>query len=182
MSSPVVVGAPNTYYAHLHRWLSHHIEATGASVARQIAENDRDFTVYTCARGERLAELPAQLDNVIEVLLESENLRRPELPPVIYLRGREASVDLRAYLRALAEPSALGGAQVNAFSAWLEGEFFDAFYCAAAHERLKESHCGLSLFVPAHVEEARRYGYLDFYRASSLPALWKVLVGDARPD
>ncbi len=182
MSSPINVGAPNTYYSSLHQWLANHTDATGESIARKIAEEDSDFMIYSCARGNKLNELAKQLNRAIQPFLEKKNLRTPDLPRVIYSGGGESVVDLRAYLQVLAESNETASTQVTAFRKWLDSEFFTSIFFKSAHRHLKESHCGLSLFVPSHSEDIQRYGYLDLYKDSKLSALWDALAANTHSN
>ncbi len=176
MSSPINVGAPNTYYSSLQRWLSNHTDATGEAIARKIAEEDRDFMIYTCARGEKFDELTIQLNRAIQPFLEKKNLRTPKLPRVIYSGGNESVVDLCAYLKVLSESNENAGAIGAAFCKWLDSDFFINIHFKSSYRRLRESYCGLSIFVPSHSEDIERYGYLDLYKDSKLALLWKKLV------
>jgi hypothetical protein len=176
MSSPVPVGAPNTYYAALHRWLGEGPEASGAEVAARIAAADRDYTVYTCARGEKLAELPARLDAAIALLLEKDALvAGPELP-AIHPVG-EPIVDAAAYLRGLAAANGAGEAEVAAFFAWVRSDLFTApAPWRPARARAGRDLCGLGIFAPRSAREARRYAHLDLLRESRLAELWKKVT------
>jgi hypothetical protein len=181
MSSPVVVGAPNTYYVRLHQWLAEHPEATGAAVAGMIAREDRDFTLYTCARGKELDALAAKLDHVIQPFLAAPRLTPPDLPPVIFSEGNEPIVDLCVYLRRLASENDIGLAQTGEFRQWLEQTLLTGRYVKGGSDAT-QSLCGLSLFVPAEPGLVTRYAYLDLYRDTRLQTLWELLMGDAIAD
>lgn len=182
MSSPMVVGAPNTYYTALHQWLDPHPEAKGDAVARRIAQEDRDFELYTCVRGECLAEMGPRLDRVLRPFLQAETLRAPKLPPVIFSEGNESIVDLCVYLNALARENEIGLTQTEAFYGWLERTLLTDRYVRDGRSDAVKSLCGFSLFVPAEPEAVDRYAYLDLYGDTALQALWQRLYGDGFAD
>ncbi|HVY61362.1 MAG TPA: hypothetical protein VHF22_06895 [Planctomycetota bacterium] len=179
MSSPVPVGAPNTYYTALHKWLGEHPQATGDQIADEIATEDQDYTIYTCARGSKLAELPAKLDAAIAPFLGKKALATPERPPVIHPVG-EPIVDLRTYLDRLASANGGEAKPVEALEAWAKKDLFTMVRFRNPRSRAAKQLCGLSIFAAGTPEEARRYEKLELYSASKLPQLWKKLLADAK--
>ncbi|MBT3378252.1 MAG: hypothetical protein HN742_38370 [Lentisphaerae bacterium] len=176
MSSPINVGAPNTYRTRLNGWLAAHPDATGDGIARKIAAEDRDFAVYTCARGDRLAELAPRLDQAIKPLLDGKELSPPTLPPVIYSSGRERAVDFRALLHSLAKANSGETARIAQLHEWVGKELLTSVNFNPRQRDLSATHCGLSVFVPSQAADLDRYAQLDLYRETDLPALWKRLM------
>lgn len=179
MSSPIPVGAPNTYYTALHRWLAENPEATGGEVAARIAAEDDHYTIYTCLRSPALADLPARLDRAIAPLLDPKTRAAANVP-----RGRpihpvgEPIVDAKAFLERLSKAS--GGAgerEIAEFFRWTREELFTAVtFHERAGTRARQQLCGLSIYAPATEAERARYAALDLYGASRLDDLWKKLL------
>lgn len=176
MFSPLSVGAPNTYYTALGKWLASHPDATGADVASRIAADDKDYAVYACLRTEKLAELPKRLDALVAPFVEAEGVQAPTLPPVIYDVG-EPIVDARTYFEAVAAVNTnVGSKEVAAFFKWTRDELLTEVRFRHPRERLAKELCGVSLYAPATANEAGRYAELDLMKESKLPALWKRLA------
>jgi len=181
MSSPVPVGAPNTYYTAVHRWLAENPEATGDRIAAKIAAEDDHYTIYTCLRTSALDELPKRLDAAIAPFLKPKELKPAARQRVIHPVG-EPIVDARAYLEALAAANELDAAPVAAFFRWVEKDLFTLVKLHEQKGRSARTLCGLSIYAPRTSAEAGRYRKLDIYSGTRLPALWeKVLAGAAEP-
>jgi hypothetical protein len=161
MSSPVSVGAPNTYYTKLHEWLPKHPDATGAEVASKIADWDEDYTIYTCLRSSKLEELPNRVDGMLKPLLETEGLKGGRRQRVIYADG-EPIVDARAYFDGLAQAnsSARAASAVASFFDWTRKELFTYVRPKNADDPAASALCGLSVFAPSTPREAKRYEFL----------------------
>ncbi len=181
MSSPIPVGAPNTYYAHLGKWLAEHPDATGADAAKKIAETDDHYTIYTCLETKKLDELPKRLDAMLAPFLEQPNLVAPGKQEVIHPVG-EPIVDAKTYFEAVASVnSGTGAREVKDFFEWTRAGLFEQVRFHEGQESLGERLCGLSVFAPRNHAEAVRYEALDLYKESKLPQLWKQLARRRAP-
>jgi hypothetical protein len=179
MSSPIPVGAPNTYYAAFHRWLAENPKATGDALAERIATFDEHFTIYTCLRTKALDELPERLDKAIAPFLVREKLVPAGRLPVIHPAG-EPIVDARAFLERLAQANEVDAAPVADFFKWVEKDLFTFVRLHKRAGRSARTLCGLSIYAPSTEAEARRYKHLDLYSGARLAELWqKVLAGAA---
>jgi hypothetical protein len=176
LASPLNVGAPNTYYTALHRWLGTHPEATGDQLATLIAAEDKDYTTYACVRGPRLSDLPKQLDAVLIPFAKLPALAAPEAPPAAYTCDDESTRDALACLDRLADANRAGADEVAAFRKWVRQELLaGVWYSKSATEQARRLCAGTALFLPADVGEAERYQGLDLYRQSTLGAFWRKL-------
>jgi len=181
MSSPVNVGSPNSYYGTVHKWLGVTPEATGDEVAAKIAEADRDFTVYSCVRAAKLEELPKRLNQMLAPFVSRPDLTRFPVAAGIYKESGEELRDAKTFFERLADSNQAGATEVAAFIKWTDEELCTHVWRQKKAPAAARSLCGLSLFVPDSAAEARRYSGLDFYRDSSLPALWEKWVKSASP-
>ena len=176
LCSPVSVGAPNSYYTALGRWLPDHPDATGREVAREIASEDRDYTVYTCVHGDRLDQLPRRLDEALKPLLNAPQLNpiaAADLPRAIYTSDDESTRDERTYFDQLTARDNAATQSLMDFHTWLYNSVIsNVWYQKDAPLSRQREVQGLSLFVPSDAAEARRYRDMELYKDSSLGALW----------
>jgi hypothetical protein len=166
MGSPVNVGAPNTYYTPLHRWLERHPAATGDAVAAKIAEFDKDYTIYGCVRASELEDLPQRLDAAIAPMLRKPDLVAPRGVPIIFTSGR--TVDAGEYLTQLAKVNGVGRVEVASFLDWMRDELLIRAWYA---DRAKADLIGFSLYPPPAGDDAAN-AELDLFKKSRLAALW----------
>lgn len=166
MSSPVIVGAPNTYYSKTHEWLGTRPDCSGEELAEKIMQEDQHFAVYTCLRSLELEKLPSAIDELLSQFFKKKSLVQPDRFPFIY-GNREKLVDLNAYFQALAQKNSVEEHSCRQFGAWLSQRLF-----TRVTQRKNLGLCGLSLYVPQTSRARGRYGWLDLYRQSQLAHLW----------
>jgi hypothetical protein len=171
MSSPVPVGAPNTYYTALHKWLGENPELKGSEIADKIMKEDEHYTIYTCLDTAKLDELPKKLDAALEPFLAKKELKSPALPRVIHPVG-EPIVDAKTYFEALAKENELDEKSVESFFEWAKKELFTA---VKFHGGRELPLCGLSIFAPQTTRDRASYERLDIYKSSKLMELWQKL-------
>jgi hypothetical protein len=178
LASPLRIGAPNTYYTEFHQFLEKNPEATGDRLAELIARQDQHYFVYACARGERLAELPAKLNAMLKPWLDKASPIAPVRPAAIYQGkvGKGPTIDAAAGLRALAAANAAGAPEVEAFLKWVETGLLTSTWKSANADADMKKLCGLSLYWPADAKEAAACTDLDIYKDSKLGDLWKELL------
>jgi hypothetical protein len=174
MSSPIPVGAPNTYYEAIHKWLPEHPNATGAEIASKIADEDEHWSSYTCLRTSKLDELPKRVDAMLKPFLEMETIKRGRKQRVIHPVG-EPIVDAKAYFEGIANAnsSTRALAEVRTFFEWTKKELFTYVRVRNEDDPRASALCGLSVFAATTPKEAKRYAFLDLYKESQLPAFWK---------
>ncbi len=174
MASPIPVGAPNTYYEAIHKWLPEHPNATGAEIADKIADEDDHWTNYTCLKTSKLDELPKRLDAMLKPFLEMETIKRGKKLRVIHPAG-EPIVDAKAYFEGVANAnsSSRALAEVTTFFEWTKKELFTYVRAKDEDNVRATSLCGLSVYAASTPKEAKRYEYLDLYKQTQLPAFWK---------
>lgn len=172
MSSPVPVGAPNTYYEAFHRFLSATPETTGDKLAEKIAAEDEHYTIYTCLRTEKLEELPKRIDAAIKPLVAKARLEPAGKLRAIQPVG-EPIVDAKTCLERLAANNSVDAQPIAAFFEWTRKDLFTMVRFQARSERMAGQLCGLSIFAPRNADEAARYAKLDLLKETKLPALWK---------
>jgi hypothetical protein len=172
MSSPVNVGAPNTYYTALHKWLGENPNATGSEVAAKISAEDRDYAIYTCLRTSKLAELPGKLNAAIEPLLKVKTLIAPSHRQVIYSASEEVTYDARRQLEQLAVTNKIKTSSLLSFFKWTREDLFTNVWFRSGQE--DSEYSGLSVFQPQAEADLLRHDNLELYKESKLSDLWKL--------
>lgn len=177
MTSPMRVGAPNTYYRDTLKWLAEHRKADGSSLARQIMSSDDHFHLYTCVDGDALGDLPARLDPVVGALLGNE-AAPPEPPiglPPCYQHEDERNYDLIAWLDAAFRTNHRSSGPVSKLKEWLRDELDVTVAVHPRRGRELKGLSGLSLVVPESAEGRGRYPGYPIYRECRLGELWDAM-------
>jgi hypothetical protein len=176
MSSPISVGAPNTYYTALHKWLAENPAATGDKIATKISQEDRDYTIYTCLRAEKLKELPQRLDTVLTPIIARAKIIMPDTIRVIYSDGGEAVVDAKTFLTEFSTANGVAASETAEFFQWAQNELFTLVQFNGDKEKLANTYCGLSMLIPMKPGEATFYSNLGLYQNSKLHSLWNKII------
>jgi hypothetical protein len=180
MASQTTVGAPNSYYAALFRWLADHPEATGAGIAETIAYEDSDYTSYVAVDGDRLPDLPARLAPVVDELTRGGTkrvARPPDVRPCYRCRIRrdETIYDLLHWLhRAYAANGLAPGssAALAGLDRFVRRELIVFHHKILAHAAEIPTWTGIGLLVPATPAAGRRRADTALYRDCPVPSLW----------
>jgi hypothetical protein len=176
MSSPLRIGAPNTYYTPVMRELALQPELGGRELCARIAASDQHYAVYSCADGSRLADIPAELRAASSPFVGRE-LRLPTHMPALYVSGDEQAVDAVTYFRELSRANrGLGAREVDRFAHFVEREVVRDVHHAPRTNRLWHGLSGASLFVPSTLAHADRYSDHECRSRSDLPALWSTVL------
>jgi len=176
MSSPVPVGAPNTYYTDVIKWLSGKPDATGDAIAKKIAEEDDHYSLYTCLKTEKLDELPKRLDKILNRFLEKNELTRVRVPIIFRPEPWETITDAKALFQEMAKKNGTGKSEVDDFLKWLSDEFFTMVRFHGRARRFSSRLCGVSIYHPLSSKDIKRYSNLYLYKDGKLPELWRKLV------
>jgi hypothetical protein len=183
LASQTRVGAPNTWYEPVLRWLAENPGAGGPSVAERILRTDYHFNSYVCVDGFGLAELPPRLDEVVAEVMRScrGTPRAPEEPALCFrswIRPDERVYDLLDWLGALYDANGMGPADslaLAAFRDWVESSLILSVRRHPRTAHLMERWTGLGLYVPELASARERYRGYPLYRDSRLAELWARL-------
>ncbi len=181
MASQMSVGAPNTYYEPVLRWLASRRQTAGAPLASQIMSHDRHFTSYVCVDGDALQELPRRLDPVVRGLLGDDERT---LEPVAGMRPcfrykTETYYDLLGWLESAYRENKRPTEPLTAFSEWVRDKLIVTVKSHSYRGRDGEGLCGLSLFVPESKHVRGAYLGYPIYRASTLEDSWNRMFPEA---
>jgi hypothetical protein len=154
MRSSYLVGAPNTYYTAFHKSLAEQPQASGETIAGKISAEDNDYTIYTCIRASRLAQLQEQFNRLIRAFLRKERLVAPLHPEVLHsFYDPEPVVYLKIYLDRFAAANNIGPAIVAEFFRWVQTELFAGVWFHGGREGIADRLRGLAIYAPRSFDE-----------------------------
>jgi hypothetical protein len=184
MGSQTVVGAPNRYYTAALEALSAEPEADGAQLARWIVDHETAnmFTTYTALSSERLEELPARLDALLQPLIDSGIGQAPSYHRVGDISFSqppdELFVDLVGVLTAWHLAAGIRPVEVKRFASWLDDELILHHRVSPRATGGASGWSGLSLLVAGR-KTLGGYAKYDIY-ADTLLDEW--LMRDQREE
>ncbi len=191
VASQLVVGAPNTYYTEVTRWLEKNPEATGAELAQKVMHTDQHFTNYVLVDGAKLAELPKQVDRVVKPLLKKgegdEGLTAPTgLKPCFggWGRGSETNFDAIKWFEAAYAQNGLEGRAarpLERFTEWLRDDLIIELRTHPRKTAETSELTGLSVWVPMNQRIRKRYQGYPLHADSKIRELWGVMYEGAGP-
>jgi cysteine peptidase C11 family protein len=176
MGSQVKVGAPNTYYEPVLRWLDRHPSSSGLALGRQVMRHDRHYRTYVCVDGRRIAELPDQLSRVADRLIgrSRRSLLFPRRPQPCFEYAGERNYDLLELLGAAFRRNRRSLEGFKTFDEWVRTELIRDITVHPSSRRADGGLCGLSVFAPSSGAQRRTYDSYPLHRASSMSSLWKA--------
>ena len=116
LASPLVVGAPNTYYTKTIASVSQDPNITGETLAGTIMREDEHYTLYTLIRNDELKRLPEKLMPVLKAFGHTSVLNRPESCSPLFEHEGEKFYDLKSYCHALSSANDnIAGKELDSF-------------------------------------------------------------------
>ena len=176
MASPLVVGAPNTYYTKMIASVAQDPNITGEVLAETIMREDEHYTVYTLISNEELRKLPGKLLPVLESFGRASALNRPESCSVIFEYENEKFYDLKSYFYALSSANNnIADKELDSFFDWCEGSLIINKAIRDPNSTVKPAYCGLSIYVPSGPDAGTRYSFLPLYQQTDLEHTLKLI-------
>jgi hypothetical protein len=171
MASPVIVDAPNTYYAKTLASVAQDPNVTIETLAETIMREDEHYTVYTLINNEQLRKLPKKLAPVLDSFEAASVFNRPgSCSPVFEFAG-EKFYDLKSHFQALsAANNNVASGELGDFFSWCENELIVS-KSVRESEPAKPSCCGLSIYVPSSEDPNTCYDSLPFYKQANRDAV-----------
>jgi hypothetical protein len=173
MSSPLIVGAPNTYYTETLASVAQDPNITGETLSKIIMHEDEHYTLYTLIRNEQLGRLPEKLKPALDPFALAPVLSRPQSCSPIFEHTGEQFHDLKSYLQALSTANDnIAGRELSSFFSWCETDLIveKAF---RGPEPAESPNCGLSIHVPSSGDPNISYDFLPLYQQTSLDVVTK---------
>ena len=183
MASPLIVGAPNTYYTKTIAAVAQDPNITGEILAATIMQEDEHYTLYTLISNKELKRLPEKLAPVLKsfgrasaLRKESPGLYQPESCSHIFEYEGEKFYDLKSYFHALnSANNNIAGEELDSFFDWCEGSLIVSKAVREPNSIVEPSYSGLSIYVPSSPNAGARYSFLPLYQKTDLEHTMKLI-------
>jgi hypothetical protein len=179
MASPVIVGAPNTYYTQMLQAVSNDPNITGKTISQTIMSQDKDYTIYTLLDCNELSKLPEKLEPVLDSFLRAQSMKPPQDCKPLFENEIEKFYDLKSYFLTLSQVNNdVSDKELNVFFDWIDNHLI-------LEKRLNENssltldksmQSGLSIYVPTSKSELGRYDFLPIYKQTKLEDLHRLML------
>ncbi|MBN2313850.1 MAG: hypothetical protein JXM79_07960 [Sedimentisphaerales bacterium] len=168
MASPVIVGAPNTYYTKTLASVAHDPNMTGDVLAETIIQEDEHYTLYTLINNSELRNLPEKLAPVLKSFERESKLNPPQSCSPIFEYDDEKFYDMKAYFQALdSANNGIARGELDSFLDWCEEHLIVSKAIKGSELSNKSHHFGLSIYVPSNQEQIERYDFLPFHQQTA---------------
>ncbi len=176
MASPVVVGAPNTYYTQTLARLAQDPNVTGDALAGTIMQEDEHYTMYTLISNEELEKLPEKLAPVLNSFASVSGLNRPSSCSHLFEFESEKFYDLKSYFQALCSANNnIAAKELEIFFDWCENHLIVSKSIREPKPPTEPSCCGLSIYIPPNPDGWKRYSFLPLHRETNLEKAMKIV-------
>jgi hypothetical protein len=176
LASPLVVGAPNTYYTKTIASVSHGLNITGESLTETIMREDEHYTLYTLISNEELKRLPGKLAPVLKIFGRASALNCPESCSPLFEYEGEKFYDLKSYFYTLSSTNEnVAGKELDSFFDWCESSLVVSKSIRDPNSTIEPSYCGLSINVPSGSGAGTSYGFLQLYQQTDLEHILKLI-------
>ena len=176
MASPVIVGAPNTYYTKTLTALARDPNVTGEVLAKTIMQEDEHYSVYTLIRNSELKKLPGKLTDVLKSLGRRARLNQPQSCSNVFEYGDEKSYDLRSYFEALSSANDdVAGEEIESFLRWCDERLIISKVVKGPAPLVTPCDSGLSVYVPSSLEQIERYDLLPLHQQTAFGRVMKLM-------
>ena len=176
MASPLVVGAPNTYYTNTIASAAQDPNITGEVLAETIMREDEHYTLYTLISNKELKRLPEKLTPILKSFGRASALNRPESGPAIFEHEGEKCYDLKSYFYALNSANEnIAGKELDSFFDWCEKFLIVSKAVREPELTIEFSYSGLSIYVSSSPETDTYYSFLPLYQQTELEDTMKLI-------
>ena len=177
MASPVIVGAPNTYYTKTLASLVRDPNMPGDVLAKTIMQEDEHYTLYTLINNSELKKLPEKLTRVLKPLEQSSNLKHPQSCSPIFEYDTEKFYDLKSYFQALSSANKdIANEETEEFLSWCEERLIISKTVKGPTSASGYHYSGLLVFVSASREQIESYDFLPLHQQTSLGHVMKLML------
>jgi len=176
MASPLVVGAPNTYYTKTIAAASRDPNVNGEILAGTIMREDEHYTLYTLISNEELKKLPEKLAPVLKSFGRASALCRPESCSHLFEYESEKFYDLKSYFNALnSANNNIAGKELDSFFDWCQGSLIVSKAVREPESTAEPNYSGLSIYVPSSPNAGTDYSFLPLHRQTDLEHTMKLI-------
>jgi hypothetical protein len=176
MASPLVVGAPNTYYTKTIASVTQDPNITGEVLAGTIMQEDEHYTLYTLISNKELKKLSEKLAPVLESFGRASALYQPQSCPHLFEHEGEKFYDLKSYFYALNSINEnIAGKELDSFFDWCEGSLIVSKSFRKSESTVESSYSGLSIYIPSSSDAGTSYSFLPLYQRTELERMIKLI-------
>lgn len=168
LSSPMPIGAPNTYYTKMLEKVSGSTSMDGKKLAELIMKYDKHYGIYTIVKSAELANLAKKIADLAEAFKTEKPKPIPKGLKPLFEFVDEKNYDLREFLMAVTPSNETAKLAREEFLSWYEKKLVVGK--KANIEDLRNCS-GLSIFVPTQDRQATRYDYLPVYKKTKMKDL-----------
>lgn len=182
MASPVIVGAPNTYYTKTLKAVADDPNITGVNIAQTIMREDKDYTLSTLIENSELKKLPERISPVLASFAQNTTLKPPQsCSPIFEFKG-EKFYDLVSYFQSLSSANNnIARKELRNFFDWCDNRLIIG-KAIKNPETPVSSYCGLSIYIPSDKNDIGRYDFLPFYQQTNFDDLFRITINSGFPD
>ena len=168
MSSPMNVGAPNTYYKELLETICNNPDLNGIQIADSIMYYDEHYQLYTLVDNKELKKFPRQINRVIDCLDLSRTTGNTGY--TVFHFEDETNYDFLTLIDSLEGiTNQKGRSKLLLFSNWVEDKLIVK---KQSRNKSDSSLSGLSIFIPSTDDQKNRYSFLPVYNETKLGKLF----------
>ena len=176
MASPLIVGAPNTYYTKTIASAAQDPNITGEILAATIMQEDEHYTLYTLISNKELKRLPEKLAPVLKSFGRASALHQPDSCSHLFEYESEKFYDLKSYFYALnSANNNMAGKELDSFFDWCRGSLIVSKAVREPESTVELSYCGLSIYVPSSPNADTDYSFLPLYQQTDLEHTMKLI-------
>lgn len=176
MASPLIVGAPNTYYTKTIAAVSQDPNITGEILAANIMREDEHYTLYTLISNEELKRLPEKLTPVLKSFGRASALYRPKSCSHLFEYESEKFYDLKSYFSALnSANNNIAGKEIDSFFDWCQSRLIVSKAVREPELPVEPSYSGLSIYVPSSPNADTGYSFLPLHQQTDLEHTMKLI-------
>ena len=176
MASPLVVGAPNTYYTKTIASVGQDPNIAGEVLAETIMQEDEHYTLYTLISNKELQKLPEKLAPILKSFGLASALNRPESCSVIFEHESEKFYDLKSYFHSLNSANEnIAGKELDSFFDWCENSLIVSKAVRDPNSTVGPAYSGLSIYVPSRPDACTSYSFLPLYQQTELEHTLKLI-------
>jgi hypothetical protein len=176
MASPVIVGAPNTYYTQMLKEVTNEPNISGTAIAETIMNEDKHYNIYSLIDSNELKKLPEKLNLVLESFSHVSALKLQHTCLPMFEHEDEKFYDLQSYFTALSSVNNnIAAKELENFFDWCDNNLivskrFKDYDPGNEFYKLpdKSWRSGLSIYVPSSEDQLGRYDFLPLYQQTNL--------------
>lgn len=176
LSSPLPVGAPNTYYTKVLSQTSSQPNLDGFNLARMIMKEDQHYTALTLIDAQQLQQLPQKLNQLIKDIKSFSLQQISQNLIQVFSAGSEINFDASSFIEGLRNQKYPAQNQaIDRFLNWYTKQLIVDKSIRGTQPALQRLS-GLSIHLPAKLAALKNYQQLPIYQDSQLDELLTAIL------